>query len=61
MLELVDGRAEVFGTELIQHKKYVFPAGIEILSEINFIFVRKNYTLHKLIIYRLNLYKCSYF
>ncbi|VBB28961.1 unnamed protein product [Acanthocheilonema viteae] len=27
MLELVDGRAEVFGTELIQHKKYVFPAG----------------------------------
>ncbi|MCP9258141.1 Protein CLP1 [Dirofilaria immitis] len=27
MLELIDGRAEVFGTELIQHKKYVFPPG----------------------------------
>ncbi|OZC07911.1 Pre-mRNA cleavage complex II protein Clp1 [Onchocerca flexuosa] len=27
MLELIDGRAEVFGTELIQHKKYIFPPG----------------------------------
>ncbi|VDN08030.1 unnamed protein product [Thelazia callipaeda] len=27
VLELIDGRAEVFGTELIQHKKYVFPPG----------------------------------
>lgn len=27
LLELVDGKAEVFGSELIQHKKYAFPPG----------------------------------
>lgn len=27
MLELVDGSAEVFGTELSLHKRYTFPPG----------------------------------
>jgi polyribonucleotide 5'-hydroxyl-kinase len=27
VLELIDGDAEVFGTELVLHQKYVFPPG----------------------------------
>jgi hypothetical protein len=30
VLELVDGMAEVFGTELVQHKRYSFPAGARV-------------------------------